>query len=126
MIEINLGLCENILKDAYNISYNDSLYILILEIPKEDMKIPKIEYGVYHIKDEKNLTQLDLTLCKNTKVEISYPVSIEGNIDKYNSSSGYYNDLCYLLTSDYGTDICLKDRRNEFIEKKFDFMRRKL
>ena len=109
MTEINLGSCENKLKDAYNISYNDSLYILILEIPQEGMKIPIIEYGIYHLMDEDNLIQLDLTICKDTKIEISIPVSIEGNLDKYNSSSGYYNDLCYSAKSDCSTDICLND-----------------
>ena len=116
MTEINLGSCENKLKEAYNMSYNDSLYILILEISQEGMKIPKIEYGIYHLMDEDNLIQLDLTTCKDTKIEISIPVSIEGNLDKYNSSSGYYNDLCYSAKSDCGTDICLNDRRNEFVE----------
>ena len=33
-----------------------------------------------------------------------------------NSSSGYYNDICYTATSDNGTDITLNDRKNEFIE----------
>ena len=34
-----------------------------------------------------------------------------------NSSSGYYNDICYITTSDSGTDISLKDRKNIFIEE---------
>ena len=33
-----------------------------------------------------------------------------------NSSSGYYNDICYATTSNFGTDISLKDRKKEFIE----------
>ena len=45
------------------------------------------------------------------------PINIDEkeNIDKYNSSSGYYNDMCYITSSYYGTDISLKDRRNDFI-----------
>ena len=39
------------------------------------------------------------------------------DIDKLNSSSRYYNDLCYTTTSDIGTDLTLNDRKNEFIEK---------
>ena len=35
---------------------------------------------------------------------------------KYNSSSGYYNDICYIDTSDSGLDITLKDRKSEFID----------
>ena len=117
MTTLDLGLCENTLKDFYNISYNSSLYLLIFEIEEKGMKIPKIEYEVYHIIDENNKMLLNLTLCQDQKIEISNYIDIKyTNIDKYNSSSGYYNDLCYQTTSNYNTDICLKDRRNEFIE----------
>ena len=47
---------------------------------------------------------------------LSVPVEIEDNLDKLNSASGYYNDICYTTTSANGTDISLKDRKNEFIE----------
>ena len=117
---INLGTCENILKNFYNISKDSSLYILFLEILQDGMKIPKIEYEVFNLiedNEDYDLTQLNLTLCGNTKIEISIPVSInDENIDKYNSSSGYYNDICYPSKSDSGTDICLNDRREEFID----------
>ena len=46
---INLGECENILKKAYNISENDSLYIVIVDIEQEGMKIPKVEYEIYNL-----------------------------------------------------------------------------
>ena len=112
---INLGDCENILKKAYDIPENDSLYILIIDIEQKGMKIPKIEYEVYKIDEPNHLIKLNLNLCKNNKIEISIPVAINGSIDLYNSSSGYYNNLCYTTTSIYGTDICLDDRREEFI-----------
>ena len=113
---INLGLCENILKQAYNISNNTSLYLLIIDVEQEGMKIPKVEYEVYNINNEDNFMLLNLSLCKNIKIDISIPVEINDNIDKYNASSGYYNDLCYQTKSIYGTDICLEDRRDEFIK----------
>ena len=65
----------------------------------------------------KNLIRLNLTVCKNTKISLSIPIIINGNIDELNSSSGYYNDICYTTISEYGTDIALKDRRKEFIDK---------
>ena len=34
-----------------------------------------------------------------------------------NSSSGYYNDICYTTISESGTDIALKNRKNEYINK---------
>ena len=113
---INLGKCEYKLKDTYNISYNDSLYILKIEVNETGMKIPKIEYEVYYSLYDKNLVKLNLSVCKEYKAEISIPVYINDNIEKYNQSSDYYNDICSKTTSKYGTDICIKDRKDEFIE----------
>ena len=116
MIIIDLGKCENILKNEYNISQNDSLYILQILSEEEGMKIPKIEYEVYYSSYNDNFTKLNLTLCKGTKIEISIPVKINDDLDKYNLNSGYYNDICYKTTSKNGTDINLKDRRNEYVQ----------
>ena len=41
------------------------------------MKIPKIEYEVYYpLNNSNKLTKLDLSLCKDTKIEISIAVKI--------------------------------------------------
>ena len=56
---------------------------------------------------------LNLTVCKNVTVYINIPYEINGNIDKYNTSSEYFNDICYAATSNDGTDISLKDRKKE-------------
>ena len=107
MITMNLGKCENILKKEYNISLNDPLYILlIISEEEESMKIPKIEYEIYYpFYNNNTLTKLDLNLCKETKIEVSIPVKINDNLDKYNPKSGYYNDICYKATSQGRTDI---------------------
>ena len=111
---IDLGECEYKLKGKYNISLNDSLYILKIEAYLNDMKIPKIEYEVYYPLNN-NFTKLDLSLCKDININISIPVDIPINeLDKYNASSGLYNDLCYTL-SENGTDKTLKDRQNDFV-----------
>ena len=115
-ITMNLGQCENLLKNDYNISQNDSLYILQIVSEEEGMKIPKIEYEIYYpLFNNNNLTKLNLTSCKDTKIEISIAVKINNSLDKYNKSSNYYNDICSKTTSESGTDISLKDRRNEFV-----------
>ena len=112
---IDLGLCENELKDNYNISYNDSLYILKIDVNETGMKIPKIEYEVYYLINKTNLINLNLSFCKNIKIVLSIPVYLVDDIEKHNASSDYYNDICSKTTSKYGTDICLKDRKDEFI-----------
>ena len=116
-ISMDLGQCENILKDEYNISNNNSLYLLQIISEESGMKIPKMEYKVYYpLYTKNNLTELNLNLCQDTKIEILCKVEINDTIDKYNASSDYYNDICYKTTSESNTDISLKDRRNQFIE----------
>ena len=114
---LNLGDCENKLKDAYNLSKDEILYIKKIEMKQEDMKIPKVEYDIYSKLNKGYLIQLNKSYCEDTKVDIYVPVILDENIDILNSSSGYYNDICYTATSDSGTDISLKDRKKAYIEK---------
>ena len=117
---VNFGDCINKLKDKYNISKDEeeNLYILKIDIPIEGMKIPKIEYEVYYPLYNQKLIQLDLSVCQDTRINISIPINISlDDLDLFNSSSGLYNDICYILTSDVGTDKSLKDRKMEFINK---------
>ena len=117
MTLIDLGECETSLRNYYNISINESIYMKKIDTYQEGMKTLKVEYDVYAKLYGINLTKLNLTVCEKSKISISIPIIINGNIDKYNISSGYYNDICYTTTSEYGTDITVKDRQKEFIEK---------
>jgi hypothetical protein len=112
---IDLGFCEILLKDFYNISYNDTLFLKIIEITQEGMKIPKVEFDIYSNLSGNCLEKLNLSICKNNEISLYIPVIIEDDsLDIYNSSSDYYNDICYPATSKSGTDIILNDRKNEF------------
>ena len=52
------------------------------------MKIPKIEYNIYYpLYNNSHLTKLDLSFCKDTKIEISIPVKINDELDKHNPKS---------------------------------------
>ena len=114
---VDLKECELKLKEIYNISYNETLFMKKIEIFEEGMMIPKIEFEVYYKLNKTNLIKLNLSYCANDKIYISIPLKLEGNLDIYNPNSRYYNDLCYTTTSDFGTDIILKDRKKEFIEQ---------
>ena len=114
---INLGECKDRLKESNNIPEDIDLYILKIDIKQEGMRIPKIEYEVYYPLNESLSKKLDLDVCENITIDISIPVMInESDLDKHNSSSNFYKDICYAYTSEKGTDVILKDRRNEFIE----------
>ena len=117
MTIIDLGECEKSLRQSYNLSDNETVYIKMFEISQEGMRIPKIEYDIYSKLDGEKLIKLNLTSCKNNKISLFIPVDNVGNLDKLNSKSGYYNDVCYTATSDNGTDITLEDRKNEYSSK---------
>ena len=116
-IKIDLGECEDKLKANKSLSQNISLYILYIQKDEEGMEIPKTGYEIYYYKSNQNIYEkMDLGVCKNMKINKSVYINIsDDDIDKYNSSSGYYNDICYTYTSGNGTDVTLKDRRNEYI-----------
>ena len=115
---VDLEQCGNILKNqVYNeIPENANLYIIKIDINEEGMKIPKIEYGLYYPLYNQDLIELNMSKCKDQNVDITIPISIKDDIDKYNTSSDYYNNKCSKATSKNGTDITLHDRKNEFID----------
>ena len=115
---INLGECENKIKEEYNIPNNESLLIYKLDILKSEMKVPRIEYEVYYPLYENKLFLLNLSICKDIKINIDIPIIInEKDIDKLNINSKYYKDICYKAKSDNNTDITLNDRKEEYINK---------
>ena len=127
---IYLGECEDRLKKFYNIPENEKLYVLRLDIRQIGLQIPMLEYEIlYPIYDNKNLVKLNLTIYSDIKLNRTIKANLTGNIDKYNKKSNYYNDICYITDSDYGTDISLSDRKEEYInnnmgicEDKCDFI----
>ena len=66
MTNIDLGECENSLRLSYNLTDNETVYIKMLEIFQEGMKIPKVEYDVY-AKVNGSLVKLNLNSCQNNK-----------------------------------------------------------
>ena len=114
---IDLGQCETLIRNKYNLSDNHTIYIKKVEVVQEGMKIPKIQYEIYSKFSSDKLEKLNLSICLYTKIYLSIPTIISENLDILNSSSGYYNDICYSTTSESGTDISLKDRKNEYSNK---------
>ena len=108
---IFLGSCETLLRDAYNISNNESIYIKKVDIKQENMKIPKIVYDLFYKINSTNLVEMNKSICRDNKISLIVPVELTESLDKLNSSGDYYNNVCYTTDSDNGLDIPLKDRR---------------
>ena len=113
---IDLGKCKNDLIKFYNISNDTIFYIKKMEIFQKETSIPKIIFDVYYQEKDLTIKKLNLSICDKSKIYISIPNIIIENIDKLNISSQYYNNFCYNIKSDYGTDVILKDRAKEFFE----------
>ena len=58
-----------------------------------------------------------MSCCKDELINFNIPVSIDkNNLFKYDPNNEYYKDECYPYTNEYGTDILINDRQNEFKE----------
>ena len=105
---IDLGECEFKLKQSYNISQNDNLYILKVENTTDGITPQKTGYEVFYPFNGNNMTKLDLSICTGITIDIYIPLnlSIEDR-EKLDPKSKLYNDIC---------DKSFKDRRKEFEE----------
>ena len=114
---INLAECESLLRGFYNISNDSLIYLEIIEVEQKGMKIPKVEFNVFSKISEYKIKILNLSLCENKRMYLSVSANSSESIGKLNSSGEYYNNICNKAKSDKGTDITIKDRQKEFIEK---------
>ena len=113
---IKLGELENIIKEKYNISKDNTLIIVKIEQNIEGLLIPFIDFEIFNPKTKEKL-DLNFLNDDNSNFEFYIPVYInETSLYKYELNSSYYNDICNTL-SENGYDITLYDRKNEYINK---------
>ena len=72
MTKIDLGECETELRNYYNISDNEILYMKKIDMYQEGLKTIKVEYDVYAKLFGNNLINLNLTVCKKIKYQYLY------------------------------------------------------
>ena len=111
---IELGDCENKLRDKYNIDSSLDLIILKIDYYLNYSLIPVIGYEVFH---PLTLQKLDLSICKDNVLNVNVPTQTinESSIYIYDPDSSYYTDECSSTTIDTNYDIILSDRQNYFI-----------
>ena len=125
---VDFSMCENILRNHYNISKSRIITFLQIEIKNNNEKslVNQVEYQVY----DDNKTLLNLSLCndENTNIEVFYSIkpnsSIvlsklssfkEIDIDLLNIKDKFFTDIC-IPYSDLGNDIILFDRIIDFYQ----------
>ena len=67
---LNLTLCEERLKYTYNITKNESLYLLRIDTEQDGMKTSSFNYELYFPINSNNLELLNLSICKDIKIDI--------------------------------------------------------
>jgi len=98
--------------------------LIIIKFDKINENLPNIvEYEVY---DPITKNKLDLSICKNDKINIDIPITLDGHsvdlflnfsslgYDIFNKNDPFYNDICTIFSSDDDTDVLLIDRRVEY------------
>ena len=114
---INISQCEDTLRTFYSIGEQEILYILKYDIFVEGVVNPTVRYKIYYPLEDPNILEpLDLILCEDLPVTVSYPANLTDDIFLYDKNSSYYKDLCAPYSFDGGYDITLKDRQNAYIE----------
>ena len=119
---IDLGECEEKLKKEFNI--HEDLIILKTDIKSQDSTQTYVQYDIF---DPRNLSPLNLSICKDTKISINTPVNLdsftsqlyyslkESGYDLFNESDSFYTDICSTFTSENGTDMTLNDRKKKYL-----------
>ena len=116
---IDLGECEIILRDEYNISDEDSL----IYVKQQKLEIKSSQQDIkFEVFEPYNKTKLNLSLCSETKINIYVKLGLSDEIKILNeqmASLGYnmfdkndpfYKDICIPYTSSDNTDMLLSDR----------------
>ena len=117
--KIDLGICEDKLRQKYNL--NDDIELIIISMEKEtDISSDRdIQFEVY---ESLNKTRLNLSVCEDTPVDIYIPLVLsEELIELYNElkelgynlfdiNDKFYQDICAPYRSPNGTDVLLADR----------------
>ena len=120
---IDINECYQLLKEHYHIPENED--IIMIKVDKSLVNCPVNEVFFYLYDYQGN--KLDSTLCENVDIEkpivnpelldlISAEDLSKQGIDVFNSNDSFFNNLCKPFTSNNGTDVPLKDRRNDFYQ----------
>ena len=121
---IDLGDCKQNIRKYYNLSDNETIYILKKDTLNEGMKIPEISFEIYARLNGTNPQKLNLSICLNTKMEIKYqlPINLSESEESYlrSFSNKTIEDNCLPAQSSSGADLTSSDRKKEYIERSID------
>ena len=123
---INLGECENTLRDIYHLDDEESITILKYFKLEGLSNEKNILYELYHPTTHE---KLNLSYCENYTYELYIPLNLSEEFknlyekaknqgyDLFDSEDEFYNKICTPYTSGNGTDVILDDRMSIYYSK---------
>ena len=122
---VDLGECENKLREKYLISEEYDLLFFKIDIQNPNKTLTYVQYEVYH---PETFEQLNLDVCQDIIINISVPANLNSdtillyqslNDNGYNLfdlNDGFYKDICTPYTSINNTDVLLQDRKTDIYD----------
>ena len=111
---IDLGSCENKLKEYYHIN---QIYIKKIDILETGKQSPIIEYDIYgKLNNNTHLVKLNKSICGDLQVSLFIPIELKEELEYFNEKGGYFNDICDRVNSEVGKDLTLEERKKQFIQ----------
>ena len=122
---VDLGECEEILKEKYCKTNNQSLVMLKLDMMPENETSTYVQYDIY---DPNSKLFLELKECTGTNAVINVPIDLSSDIESlydmlaksgynlFDANDSFYNDICAAFTTENNTDILLYDRRMDIYQ----------
>ena len=114
-----LNKCEITLRNHYHIESDEKIYVIKIDVIRENSPITGVDFFVY----DQYQNKLNLSLCNNEEITISHPVNkikinfelgfllSRNGIDIYNSDDDFFNNICNIKEVN-NTNVILADRRD--------------
>ena len=117
---VEFSICEQILRKQYNLTKDEIITILQIEIDKlnENCLTNQVEYEIYNSEKKK----LNLSYCKDINIKVNYKIKKPSFINKtmisqysdlgidiFDNQHPFFNDICFPYVNNV-SDIILKDR----------------
>ena len=121
---IDLGKCEDKLRQKNNLNESISLIIISVEKDTDIASERNVQFEVY---ESLNKKKLNLSICDDESIDIYIPLVLSEELmtlynelkdlgyNLFDSNDKFYNDICTPYTSPNGTDILLSDRKKYFL-----------
>ncbi len=120
---IDLGKCEDLLKETNGINNDVSLIILKFEKLTSSASKKNVQYEIY---DPTTKKKLDTSICENNPIDLYIPITLSDKIkglyadlqqygyDLFDANDSFYQDICTPYKSENGTDVLLSDRKKDY------------